>query len=287
MQDFWYNVTHAGVEIAPQKGLPPPSTSNKLSILCLETQKICTIKVGRLWDSGHAWPQLWKPALRSYVVWMELYQEMKRFELLVLGHFIHFQEFYLPAPPLDRVITLIPPWRLFSDIIDTAIDWRTLMHFEVFWTFIEKCFFDRSRLPVWLSLPYQWMVKIWRANLPCNLIQTDVKLRFFDSSTGCSSMFTLANDFFTTHPHVARYIYLRHKRVTRKMTMIVSNVSVGYTFFRERNNGRSYVAKSATDPSIISLSEEGVTHRNVGDYHCHLSRHPFVSQINILCLLCS
>ena len=29
----------------------------------------------------------------------------------------------------------------------------------------------------------------------------------------------------------------------------------------------------------FSLSEEGVTHRNVGDYHCHLSRHPFVSQI--------
>ena len=40
--------------------------------------------------------------------------------------------------------------------------------------------------------------------------------------------------------------------------------------------------KSATDPSIISLSEEGVTHRNVGDYHCHLSRHPFVSQIKYI-----
>ena len=40
--------------------------------------------------------------------------------------------------------------------------------------------------------------------------------------------------------------------------------------------------KSATDPSIISLSEEGVTHRNVGDYHCHLSRHPFVSQVKYI-----
>ena len=71
-------------------------------------------------------------------------------------------------------------------------DWlETRLHFEVFWTFIEKCFFDRSRLPVWLSLPYQCLVKIWRANLPSNLIQTEVKLRFFDSSTGCSSMFTL------------------------------------------------------------------------------------------------
>ena len=29
------------------------------------------------------------------------------------------------------------------------------------------------------------------------------------------------------------------------------------------------------------LSEEGVTHRNVGDYSCHLFRHPFVSQIKI------
>ena len=32
--------------------------------------------------------------------------------------------------------------------------------------------------------------------------------------------------------------YLRHERVTRKMTIIVSKVSVCYTFFRERNNGR-------------------------------------------------
>ena len=32
--------------------------------------------------------------------------------------------------------------------------------------------------------------------------------------------------------------YLRQERVTRKMTIIVSNVSVCYTFFRERNNGR-------------------------------------------------
>ena len=31
----------------------------------------------------------------------------------------------------------------------------------------------------------------------------------------------------------------------------------------------------------IFLSEEGVTHRNVGDYSCHLFRHPFVSQIKI------
>ena len=31
----------------------------------------------------------------------------------------------------------------------------------------------------------------------------------------------------------------------------------------------------------IILPEEGVTHRNVGDYSCHLSRHPFVSEINI------
>ena len=52
--------------------------------------------------------------------------------------------------------------------------------------------------------------------------------------------------------------------MTRKMTMIVSD------------------EKSATDPSIISLSEEGVKHRNVGDYHCHLSRHPFVSQIKYI-----
>ena len=40
--------------------------------------------------------------------------------------------------------------------------------------------------------------------------------------------------------------------------------------------------RSATDPSIIPLSEEGVTHRNVGDYYCHLSRHPFVSQIKYI-----
>ena len=31
----------------------------------------------------------------------------------------------------------------------------------------------------------------------------------------------------------------------------------------------------------ILLSDEGVTHRNVGDYSCHLFRHPFVSEINI------
>ena len=42
------------------------------------------------------------------------------------------------------------------------------------------------------------------------------------------------------------------------------------------------VARSATDPSIIPLSEEGVTHRNVGDCYCHLSRHPFVSQIKYI-----
>ena len=78
-------------------------------------------------------------------------------------------------------------------------------------------------------------------------------------------------------------IYLRHERVTRKMTVIVSNVSVCYTFFRERNNGRIRSwPRSASDPSIIPLSEEGVTHRNVGDYYCHLSRHPFVSQINYI-----
>ena len=40
--------------------------------------------------------------------------------------------------------------------------------------------------------------------------------------------------------------------------------------------------RSATDPSIIPLSEEGVTHRNVGDYYCHLSRHPLVSQIKYI-----
>ena len=34
------------------------------------------------------------------------------------------------------------------------------------------------------------------------------------------------------------YFYLRHERVTKKMTIIVSNVSVCYTFFRERNSGR-------------------------------------------------
>ena len=31
----------------------------------------------------------------------------------------------------------------------------------------------------------------------------------------------------------------------------------------------------------IILSEEGVTHRNVGDCSCYLFRHPFVSQIKI------
>ena len=91
--------------------------------------------------------------------------------------------------------------------------------------------------------------------------------------------------------------YLRHERVTRKMTITVSNVSVCYTFFRERNNGRIRswprsatdpsiipLSRSATDPSIIPLSEEGVTHRNVGDCYCHLSRHPFVSQIKYILL---
>ena len=34
--------------------------------------------------------------------------------------------------------------------------------------------------------------------------------------------------------------------------------------------------------TIIPLSEEGVTHRNVGDCYCHLSRHPFVSQIKYI-----
>ena len=70
--------------------------------------------------------------------------------------------------------------------------------------------------------------------------------------------------------------------MTRKMTITVSNVSVCYTFFRERNNGRIRRLRSATDPSIIPLSEEGVTHRNAGDCYCHLSRHPFVSQIKYI-----
>ena len=32
---------------------------------------------------------------------------------------------------------------------------------------------------------------------------------------------------------------------------------------------------------FIPLSE-GVTHRNIGDCYCHLSRHPFVSQIKYI-----
>ena len=34
--------------------------------------------------------------------------------------------------------------------------------------------------------------------------------------------------------HSKRYFYLRHERVTKKMTIIVSDVSVCYTFFREK-----------------------------------------------------
>ena len=72
-----------------------------------------------------------------------------------------------------------------------------------------------------------------------------------------SSMLSLANDFLQRTFMLHDIFYLRHERLTRKMTIIVSNVSVCY-------------------------SEEGVTHRNVGDYYCHLSRHPFVSQIKYI-----
>ena len=49
---------------------------------------------------------------------------------------------------------------------------------------------------------------------------------------------SLANDFLQRTLMLHDIFYLRHERVTRKMTITVSNVSVCYTFFRERNNGR-------------------------------------------------
>ena len=77
-------------------------------------------------------------------------------------------------------------WHMHSDWLET------LMRFEVFWTFIEKYFFKCSRLPVCLSLPYYAsLVKILRAHLPWKLIENEIKFRFFDSPTGCSSMCTL------------------------------------------------------------------------------------------------
>ena len=100
----------------------------------------------------------------------ELNPEMKLCELLVFGHCIHLPLIYFPVPPLDRVIRLVRPCRL---IFVTSLTQRwlgTLLRFEVFWTFIEKYSFDRSRLPVCLSLPYYaCLVKIWRANLPWKL----------------------------------------------------------------------------------------------------------------------
>ena len=53
-----------------------------------------------------------------------------------------------------------------------------------------------------------------------------------------SLVLSLANDFLQRTLMLQDIFYLRHERVTRKMTMLVSNVSVCYTFFRERNNGR-------------------------------------------------
>ena len=55
-----------------------------------------------------------------------------------------------------------------------------------------------------------------------------------------NEILSLANDFLqrTLMLHDFFLFYLRHERVTRKMTIIVSKVSVCYTFFRERNNGR-------------------------------------------------
>ena len=83
----------------------------------------------------------------------ELNPEMKLCELLVLGHCIHLPlilfacassgESYnadSPVPP-NFVTPLTQRWL------------GTLLRFEVFWTFIEKYFFDPSRLPVSLSLP--------------------------------------------------------------------------------------------------------------------------------------
>ena len=49
---------------------------------------------------------------------------------------------------------------------------------------------------------------------------------------------SLANDFLQRTLMLHDIFYLRHERVTRKMTITVSNVSVCNTFFRERNNGR-------------------------------------------------
>ena len=47
-----------------------------------------------------------------------------------------------------------------------------------------------------------------------------------------------AQRLFTTHSHVAGDILFETRTDDEKMTIIVSNVSVCYTFFRERKNGR-------------------------------------------------
>ena len=69
-------------------------------------------------------------------------------------------------------------------------------------------------------------------------------------------MLSLANDFLQRTLMLHDIFYLRHERVTRKMTMIVSNVSVWYTFFRERNNGRirSWLWRRCNTPKRWRLS---------------------------------
>ena len=97
-----------------------------------------------------------------------------------------------------------------------------------------------------------WFTKEQSANTDSRRALVEWPLKLF------ASVFDRAVQLHSTHG-MDRF-YLRHEGVTRKMTMIVSNVSVCYTFFREREIMEGSVA-------------------DFRDYHCHLSRHPFVTQI--------
>ena len=84
----------------------------------------------------------------------ELNPEMKLCELLALGHCIHLPLILVACVSFGQSYNIGSP---VAPIFVTTLTQRWLetpLRFEVFWTFIKKYSFDRSRRPVCLSLPY-------------------------------------------------------------------------------------------------------------------------------------